>query len=368
MRFTTVLLPASVFTLAFGLSGLMVTRTESHAKAAPKALVENLSTRTTPPTEEPLLAQVRMHLRSGDLEGALSLLRAAAGRDPVSFFNVLATLPKISGLDQAIQEAGAALPWKEKSSIDLLNSIMAEDWRDIALESWAGSRVGGVPDEEILATAQKVRNSGWIAGITRLMEDAAEKRPTEFMDLLNRRGGTALREAYMGKIMAVHPELASALYRSIPDGSLGANYDRAYALQARVRMQPSAKNLMATLEDAPGGLQSSFAWQFSRIAYGAADPAGRRELTTAIASQSPSARYRLLSGALFSEKPLPAEEFNQALALSPSGIQQREALESWVKAQPDLSPGERTWIDALPTSKLRSRAVELMDQRAADSR
>ncbi|WP_035601788.1 hypothetical protein [Haloferula sp. BvORR071] len=308
-------------------------------------------------------------LRSGNLDKARGELAQLAKRDPQVFFELLEKLPGMPGLEDCIKEAAAGLPWKDIAAAGLLNRIASAEWCDLAWGAYTGARVGVVPDEEVFDVAGRARVATSFSNIRFLLEDAAAKRPREFFDMLNRKGGTSFREEFIELVMKQHPELAGELYASIPDGSRGCNYDRAYVLQVRSRLLPTADNLRDVLDDIGerGTYSSDFAFLFVMQACRGASPEERGKITNFISTQPSLAKNRLLSGMLdFDEKkPMPVEEFTRLVGLYDSGYLQAEALGGWLGSHKELEPTDRDWIEQLPTEKLKLKAAQMLDERAA---
>jgi hypothetical protein len=64
------------------------------------------------------------------------------------------------------------------------------------------------------------------------------------------------------------------------------------------------------------------------------------------------------------DKPVaPVEEYSQILAISPSAVAQEQGLEAWMKLQPGLDTQDRSWIDQLPSDKLKAKANEVLENR-----
>lgn len=317
--------------------------------------------------EQSAFEEVKSFLRAGDLAGAKASLRRLAERDPVAFFELLERLPGIPGIEDTIRDAAARLPWNDPEITSLLNRIGTDSWRDLAWDSYTAPQIGLRPDEEVFEVGMKARNRVHLTGVRKLMEDAAAKRPDEFLAYLNRLGGTSIREEFFEMLIKHHPQRVGELFATIPDGSPGANYDRAYVLQVRARCLPTAENLLATLADtgSRGTFSGELAALFSYQTYRSATPGEKEKVLAAIAEQPPLARNRMLAGLFFDEKPLPLDEFNRVTALYTSGSLQQEVLEQWIESQPDLSPDQRDWIARLPTERMRSKANELLDARAA---
>ncbi len=364
MKLPPKLLAVAVFALFLGIT--VAARKTSGTTTASETPASDLPERTLKTHhEESTFAEVRRLLREGDLDGARTVLRDLAARDPAAFFKLLERLPGIPGVEDIIRDAAANLPWNRPEITALLNRIGPHAWRDLAWGSYITPRIGEFPDEEVFEVSLKARTHQFLSSMGALMEDAAEKRPDSFLAYLNRLGGTSIREAFFEMLMRHHPERAAELFATIPDNSPGANYDRASILQARARCLPTAENLMATLSDAGdrGIYSADFAWLFTYHTYRNATADEREKILGNIVVQPPLARNRMLSGAL--HEPPPPAEFSRLVGLFTSGHLQQEALESWVSESKQLDPADRGWIENLPTDRLRTKAHELLDARAA---
>lgn len=317
--------------------------------------------------EQSAFEEVKSFLRAGDLAGAKAILRRLAERDPAAFFELLERLPGIPGIEDTIRDAAARLPWNDPEITSLLNRIGTNSWRDLAWDSYTAPQIGLRPDEEVFELGMKARSSVHLSGVRKLMEDAAKRRPDEFLAYLNRLGGTSIREEFFEMLIKHHPQRVGELFATIPNGSPGANYDRAYVLQVRARCLPTAENLMDTLGDtgSRGSYSGDLAAPFVYQTYRSATPEEKEKVLAAIAEQPPLARNRMLAGLFFDGKPLSLDEFSRVTSLYTSGSLQQEVLERWIEGQPDLSPDQRDWIARLPTERMRSRANELLDARAA---
>lgn len=318
--------------------------------------------------EESAFAEVRKCLRNGDLDGARAILSSLGERDPVAFFELLSKLPGFPGLEDIIRSSAERLPWNQPEITRLLNGIGPHQWRDLAWGSYVAPRSGIIPDKEILSVAGKADDYQHLAAISKVMEDAARERPDSFMTLLNEMGGTSVREEFVRMVMPHHPELAEKLFKSIPDGSDGCNYDRAYILQVRSIGQPTAENLLATLADVGdrGVYSSDFAPLCAFQAFRHASAEEKVKIIESIRGLPDVARNRMLGGPLLYEpKEVSPQDFARGVAAYTSGFLQQEALERWIKEQPEFDTKERGWIAELPTEKLRSQAARLLDEKAA---
>jgi hypothetical protein len=368
--FSQKLLPAAVFVVC-----LLVTAGFRRAGASAK----HATSGSPPPTfagksrhrEEDAFAKLRAFLRAGDLAGARACLSELGERDPEAFFELLEKLPGIPGIEDLIEKTAARLEWDNPRITALLNRIGPQQWRYQAWEAYTFARVGKLPDEEIFLLGSKADTQFSQGGVRRLMEDAAEKRTDSFLALLNKLGGTSVREEFFEMLMKHHPERADELFDTIPDRNWGCNYDRAYVLQVRARCLPTAENLVSTLADLGenGSSSGTFAPLFTHQTYSHATPEEKAKVLELIAQQPPMARNRMTHGTLsFGDTPVPANEFVNLVGLYTSAQLQREALEEWIKEQPELDPSKRSWVEELPTGKLQQRARELLDEKAAKAK
>ncbi len=363
-------LPAAVFALS--LATTMAARRRWPAAGETSAAVTPATTSRPTKThrEQNAFDAIKSALRSGDPARSKDILKRLSERDPVAFFELLEKLPGIPGIDDLVRESAARLPWNKPEITSLLNRIGPHAWRDLAWESYGASQTGVRPDDEIMEVVGGARVHGHLSGIQTLIKDAAEKRPEAFIALLNREGGTGIREFFFEEVLKHHPEMADELFASIPDGSPGANYDRGYMLQTQARCLPTAESLMACLGAAGtrGIYSGTFAGLFTYQAYRNANAAEKEKITEAIGSQPALARNRMLAGPLlYEDKPLPADEFNRLASLYTSSYLQAKALEHWIEQQPDLATSDRGWVAQLPTEKMRAKANALLDARAASA-
>lgn len=369
--FSQKLLPAAVFVVC-----LVVTAGIRKAGASAK---QAASENPAPPAlagksrhrEEDAFARLKAFLRAGDLAGARGCLSELGERDPEAFFELLEKLPGIPGIEDLIEETAARLEWDHPRITALLNRIGPPEWRYRAWEAYTFARVGKLPDEEIFLLGSKADTRLSQGGVRRLMEDAAQKRTDSFLALLNKLGGTSVREEFFEMLMRYHPERADELFDTIPDRSWGCNYDRGYVLQVRARCLPTAENLAATLADLGehGSSSGDFAPLFTYQAYSHATPEEKTKVLELIAQQPHLARNRMIHGPMFyGDAPVPADEFVNLVGLYTSAQLQRQALEKWMKEQPELDPSARSWVEQLPTGKLKQRATELLDEKAAKAK
>ncbi|QJE96276.1 hypothetical protein [Luteolibacter luteus] len=364
------LLPAVVFVVCLLVTaGIRKAGTSAkHAESGnpPSALAEKSRHR-----EEDAFARLRAFLRAGDLAGARRCLSELGARDPEAFFELLEKLPGIPGIEDLIEETAARLEWDHPRITALLNRIGPPQWRYQAWEAYTFARVGKLPDEEIFLLGSNADTQLSQGGVRRLMEDAAEKRTDSFLALLNKLGGTSVREEFFEMLMKHHPERADELFDTIPDHSWGCNYDRAYVLQVRARCLPTAENLASTLADVGenGSSSGDFAPLFTYQTYSHATPEEKAKVLELIVQQPALARNRMIHGPMFyGDAPVPADEFVNLVGLYTSAQLQRQALERWMEEQPELDPSARSWVEQLPTGKLKQRATELLDEKAAKAK
>ena len=77
----------------------------------------------------------------------------------------------------------------------------------------------------------------------------------------------------------------------------------------------------------------------------------------------------MISGPLlFGDEPVPPAEFTRMVGIYASAERQQNALKRWLDDQPELSPDDRSWVEQLPNEKLRQRANELLDEKAAKAK
>jgi hypothetical protein len=364
MKLPPKFLPLAVFALFLGIT-VAARKTGGSTTVGETSASDRPASGQKSHREESTSAEVRRLLREGNLDGARAVLRDLADRDPVAFFKLLERLPGLDGVEDIIRDAAADLPWNQSEITALLNRIGPHGWRDLAWGAYTTPRIGEFPDEEIFEVGIKARSHEHLSGVRLLMEDAAEKRHDSFLAYLNRIGGTSIREEFFEMLMKHHPERAAEFIATVPDGSPGANYDRAYMLQARARGLPTAENLMATLADtgSHGIYSSDFAGLLTHQAYRGATPTERDKILEAIAAQPPLARNRMLFGTLY--EPPPPAEFARLVGIFTSGHLQQEALEQWVNQQKQLDHADRGWVESLPTDRLRAKAHELLDARTS---
>jgi hypothetical protein len=364
------LLPAVVFVVS-----LLATVATRKATVSAKPVAANSPPSTlpakSPHREEDAFAKVRAFLRAGNLAGARACLSELGERDPEAFFELLEKLPGIPGIEDLIKETAARLEWDKPRITALLNRIGPQQWRNEAWEAYTFARVGKLSDEEIFEVGSRADTIFSLGGVRRLMEDAAEKRTDSFLALLNNLGGTSVREEFFEMLMKHQPERADELFDTIPDRNWGCNYDRGYVLQVRSRCLPTAENLLATLADLgeSGSASGTFAPLFTYQTYSHATPEEKAKVLEVIAGQPPLTRNRMIAGPLFyGDGPVSSEEFSRLVDLYTSAGLQREALEQWLESQPNLDPTKRSWVEQLPSEKLRQRANELMDKKEAKAK
>lgn len=354
-------IPATVFLASLGGTiGVL----KFSAPAATQDEKPRAATAKSEHREENAFSEIRARLREGDFESAQALLRKLGERDAVAFFELLAKLPGMPGMDEIVRDTAARLPWNMQEITDLLNRIGPPEWRDLAWGAYTGARIREVPDEEIFKVAIKAQTHVSYSSFRALMTDAAEKRPDSFLEILNRTGGTSIREEFFDILMKYHPERAAGLFDTIPSGSPGSNYDRRYILQARARGWPTTENLALTLKDL--GNRGAYSWDHATTlvghVYENATAGEREKVLEFIAEQPALARNRMLSGALHrGEKPLDPAEFAKVVSIYTTPLLQEEALQRWMESQ-ELDPDDETWIAVLPNERLRERAKQLIKE------
>jgi hypothetical protein len=319
---------------------------------------------TAPPSPaESLLADIRRLLRAGDLDGARVALLHAAETDPQLFFGVLRDFPWAPGMDDLISLAASGLPWGDRTSRATLNGIDRGLWRDIAWEGYIAAQIGKRPDEEIFAVATSAGPNEGDAPFRALVADAAEKRPKEFAAMLARQGRSELWSQYFAALMKVHPELAGEIYGSIRNRPIGYETNRPEIFEVMAFAQPTAENLAATMKTAGTDVSRDILSFMAATVYGGATAEERPKILEVIAQQSPPSRQSTVTQLISENASMSFEEFGQLVGVLGSGASQSAALRIWMGNHPDLDPGDRTWIDQLPTEKLKATANEMMDKR-----
>lgn len=366
------LFPKILPVVAFGLS-LAVTLVFRQDDAVPVSPRPRVTTgqnpeagRTKNTRDDTSYAAVRALLRDGKTDEARILLQELAMRDPTAFFKLLAKLPTLPGLDDIVRRTAGRLAWNEQAVIDMLNRISDDDLRDLAWDCYITPRAGVLPDEEVFAVGAKANESGFLSALGGLFRDAAEKRPESFFAFLNTTESTSLRSGFFEELMKFHPERASELFKSIPDGAYGSGYDKPYIQMARIDARPTAENLQAViLERGERGVydQNSGA-SFVSAAYPKASAAEKAKILDFIAAQPPVARNRLLSGIPFTtvfdfNDPIPPAEFSKVLSLYTSGPMQENGLKLWMERNRELIAKDPGWVETLPSDRLKNYAREM---------
>lgn len=365
-----------VFLLALGLTAVWRLQSDRHREDTALAVAAKPGrVRPTASASATLLTEVRRLLRAGDFEGVKAVMATAAEKDPKSFFKVLRTLPYFAGLDEIVRHAAATLPWQDAEAISLLDGIGPSAWRGPAWEAYIAAQVGRRPDEEILRVALRAHSVDSGNPFAALFRDAAEKRPAEFAALLDRLGSTGIRSGFYAQMMRYHPEQVSDIYRStLQPGVIGSRSDLAEIRYSRLTMAPTAENLATVLSDAglSGRAGGEIAVEATRQVYIIATPEERRKMLDLLDSQSAAARNRTLDGILeyYADEPstLSFADTNQLLSRMSSGQLQESALKHWIESQHDPDPADRSWINQLPTARLRTLAATLLDERSAAKR
>lgn len=375
MKFSRNLRPFAVFglslmgTLVFRKSGMLPSSSpvEATPSSPPGPRIRSARPENTSTT-------VRGLLREGRIDEARVLLRELGEQDPVAFFRLLGRLPGLPGMEDAIRIMGARLPWNKPVITDLLNGINEDDWKVLAWQSYISAQVGVLPDQEIYDVGLQAEGRASALSLTGLFTDAAEKRPDAMLAIINRQGDMVINMLFFEQIMKFHPEQASELFRSIPDGELGSAYNKAYILQTRIKALPTAGNLQAVLlERGERGIYDSNGSFLVCSAASTANPQQRAEILEWIGTQPPIARNRLLDGIVFStvfdyNDPIPPAEFSKVIETYTSGYLQEKALETWLKRNKDLDQNHPGWIEMLPTERLRNHALDLRNKREAEGR
>ncbi len=365
------LLPVAVFglslagTLVFRKSNTPQTSEETHPLSGGSPAPRTKTART-----ETTFATVRALLRDGKIDPARDLLRQLGASDPAAFFKLLSKLPGLPGMEDIIGETAARLPWNQQSTTELLNRISTDDWKILACQSYITAQAGLRPDQEIYDVAGKADGNASENCLIGLLKDAAEKRPDAMLAILNRDSGMSANMMFFGEVMKFHPERASELFRSIPDGAPGSAYSKSYILQTRIEALPTAENLQAVLlERGPRGV---YDWSSGSFLVGnaisRASPQQKAEILEWIGTQPPIARNRLLGGIVFStmfdyNDPISPADFSKVLDTYTSGYMQEKALDRWLQRNKDLDQKDPAWIDQLPTERLRNHMLELRKKR-----
>lgn len=365
------ILPLAVFGLT--LTGTLIFRKPN----PPRTLAEthpsrdhSPATRTKVSRPESTFAAVRALLRDGKIEPARDLLRQLGAQNPTAFFKLLSKLPGLPGMEDIIRNTAASLPWNQQAITELLNSISSDDWKILAWQSYITAQVGLRPDQEIYDVGLKAEGNASGRSLTGLFTDSAEKRPEAMLAIINRESDMVINMIFFGEVMKFHPDRASELFRSIPDGSPGSAYSKHYILQSLIQALPTAANLEAVLQE--GGDRGIYDRNSSSFlvcsAISNASPQQKAEILAWIGNQPPLARNRLLDGIVFStvfdsNDPISPADFSKVLDTYTSGYMQEQALDSWLKRNKDLDETDPGWIDQLPSQRLRDHALKLREKR-----
>lgn len=354
-----------VGTLIFRKSGTPHTSAQTESSPANSPAPRSKTART-----ERTFAAVHSLLRNGRIDDARELLRQLGEQDPVAFFKLLGRLPGLPGIEDIIRETAKRLPWNEQAITELLNKIGTDDWKTLAWQSYITAQVGLRSDQEIYEVGLEAGGNASGRSIIGLLTDAAEKRPDAMLAIINRQSDMVINMMFFGEIMKFHPERASELFRSIPDGELGSAYNKSYILQTRIEALPTAENLQAVLlERGNRGIYDNNSGSFLVCsAASKANPQQKAKILEWIGTQPPIARNRLLDGIVFStvfeyNDPIPPAEFSKVLNTYTSGYLQEQALETWLKRNKELDQKDPNWIDQLPTERLRNHALDLRKKR-----
>lgn len=320
------------------------------------------STKTVRP--ESVSTEVRALVRDGKIEAAREKLRELGLQDPAAFFKILNRLPGLPGMEDIIKEVAAGLPWNDPTTTDFLNSIGTDTWRILAWQGYITAQVGLRSDQEIYDVGVKAFGSACAKSLAGLLADAAEKRPEAMLPIIGREGDMEIYTIFFDEIMKFHPERASELIRSIPDGTPGSAYNKGYLLSTVVKALPTVENLQTALltRGSRGFYEQGSSSFLVCSALSKANPQQKTEILEWIGTQQPIARNRLLEGFVFLtalEYPIPSSDFSKVLNTYTSGIMQEKALENWLKQNKDIEQKEPGWIDQLPTERLRNHALAL---------
>ncbi len=373
MRFAGTFLPLAVFCVS--LSGTLIFRkpntqlawseTNSSGDRSP-------ASRTKTARAESTFAAVRALLRDGKIEPARDFLRQLGAQDPTALFKLLSMLPGLPGMEDIIRETAAGLPWNQQATTELLNSISSDDWKILAWQSYISAQIGLRPDQEIYDVGLKAGGNASGRCLTGLFTDAAEKRPEAMLAIINRESDMVINMIFFGEIMKFHPERASEIFRSIPDGTPGSAYNKHYILQSLIQTLPTAANLEAVLQE--GGDRGIYDRNLGSFmvcsAILNASLQQKAEILEWIGTQPPLARNRLLDGIVVStifdsSDAISPAEFSKILNTYTSGYMQEQALDSWLERNKDLDEKDPGWIDQLPNQRLRDHALKLLEKRQA---
>lgn len=373
MSFLRKLLPVAVFGLS--LAGTLVFRKSGTPDTSPETNPlsgASPAPRTKTARSETTFAAVKALLRDGKIDAARDLLHQLGAQDPAAFFKLLSRLPGLPGMEDIIRETAESLPWDQQDTTDLLNRISSDDWKILAWQSYITAQVGLRSDQEIYDISRKADGNASTNCLIGLLKDAAEKRPDAMLAILNRKSGMSTNMMFFGEVMKFHPERASELFRSIPDGAPGSAYSKSYILQTRIKAQPTAENLQAVLLER--GNRGVYDWSSGSFLVGnaisEASPQQKAEILEWIGTQPPLARNRLLGGIVFStmfdyNDPISPADFSKVLDTYTSGYMQEKALDNWLKRNKDLDQKDPNWINHLPTERLRNHALGLREKRMA---
>lgn len=331
-------------------------------QAAPRRLAVKRSGTFAAPMDE-LTASVRHLLRSGDLEGAKAALREAAENRPLEFFRVLLGMPYLKdmeGMREMIGVAGSHLKWQDPEALALLDRFPAGELRNLAWGGYLGAQVGKVPDAELLDLAT-LRNT-WPG---RLISDAAEKRPRDFMALLLTRDCPNLWSPFFGSLQKAHPELSLELLKQLPLDRLGTGFNGFVMFYSLLQNNPTAGNLSAVLDRVNrDSLQFAETSSLSSVAFWALKREGRDAYLASAATASPEMKNALLDGVMRNDRfNLQVADVEAVMALAPSFALQEKALGMWLTLQPELDPADPASLARLPTERLRERALKMKRER-----
>jgi hypothetical protein len=336
-----------------GVGTALAQAVEGSRKAAEKSVSPHDEAADSP------LATVRRLMRAGDVEGIKSFLRALAEKDPPEFFKILRQVPYLAGPDdmsEIIGQAGARLAWRDPQALELLRQAGGMSWGCIAWDGYVGAQVGKVPDAEILDLALRIPGSS----LGPLVQDAVEKRPQEFMALLEERGCTDLLDPFFTGLRKAHPELTLELLRSVPPGLWGNENYQLGVFCTIIDDGTSPENLMAMLDLMNGGSFSpGDAITITAAAFASSSRDQQDGILEAIARQPEPLKSAMLKGVIGVDFSLEVSDLDAVMRMSSSLDQQQKALAAWLKMQPDLDPSGQGWLDRLPTEKLRAKALEL---------
>jgi hypothetical protein len=357
MKASAILAPAIIFVAAAGITASLssvqsVARDSSEVESEEKGRAAGKDPRD-------MAVGIRALLRAGDIEGARGLMEELAAGDPYEFFEVLAKLPLIKEFDGAVTIAAARLPWGEREAIRTLNGTGCPHWRHLAWDAYCAAQDGKVPDEEIIAMDDKADCFASIHPLVTLMKQAARKRPQEFAKTLKGVQLSLIRGAFLETVANERPELTGEIFALVNEEPTDAS-NRFEMMQTAALGEPTAENLMATLNALNGIFSPNLSTTALSCACQKASPEQRDQIYDAIAALPPLARNRMIEAIRYASNDWnqSPEEFCRALAISTSRSSQMDILRDWIKGAKNLE-GD-VWIENLPGDDLKAEARKLI--------